>query len=351
MPFTKGHTLWNHPNCKKTQFKKGSAAHSMPHTPQARRKMSLSRMGQGVGAKNGSWKGGITPLLIKIKRLTEYKDWQKRVFKRDNYTCRSCFKRGRQNITAHHLVSFSFIVRMLKVRTVEEARKEIMLWNIRNGVTLCDDCHKDTSNYSWRASKTPRDRTIYKPVILSLLLLCFFLPQNSEAATFGYTSIGASETSLTTNTGHFSSATADASVDLDSLSIYGRGGVFKGVVFSSPTYGSPETGTLISNGATSEADYPVSSDWTVATFPTKPSVSASANYWLASFNGGTNIIAYDDIGSNIGGYDSSTGWTYPTAANVNNNFNFSNRQHSIYATYTAAAGGAEGPIQQSELWF
>ncbi len=42
------------------------------------------------GDKSPHWKGGITPLNLKIRTSAEYKIWRKAVFERDNYTCIWC---------------------------------------------------------------------------------------------------------------------------------------------------------------------------------------------------------------------------------------------------------------------
>lgn len=331
MTFTKGHTLWNHPNCKKSQFKHGEARHSVPHSVEAKLKMSESRKGKAVGSANPSWKGGVTPLLIKLKRLTEYKTWQKGVFARDNYTCRSCSIRGCKTLTAHHLVSFSFIVQMFKVRSVYEAREQIMLWNIRNGVTLCEECHKQTANYAWRANKKPRDRAIYK---IALLFVIFFIPTFSQAATFGYTTIGASSISVTADQIH-----STQSVALTEL----------GYVEEVTYYSKTDTG--VSNKSTKSAIYRVSDNlllaegsntfvsgdtpqWYTSRIPvTRLDID---NYYVgfafdAAFfgSGGTVFYYYDTVASanRVGEVI-----TYPTIPSTATPV-ASTRQLSVYATY------------------
>lgn len=57
---------------------------------------------------------------------TYYKEWIKKVFQRDNYTCQCCGKRG-GNLNAHHLYNF--------------AEYENLRYEIDNGITLCPQCH------------------------------------------------------------------------------------------------------------------------------------------------------------------------------------------------------------------
>lgn len=57
---------------------------------------------------------------------TYYKEWKNNVFKRDNYTCRCCGKRG-GNLNAHHLYNF--------------AEYENLRYDAENGITFCEKCH------------------------------------------------------------------------------------------------------------------------------------------------------------------------------------------------------------------
>ena len=70
------------------------------------------------------------------------KKWREKVFKRDNYTCRICGEYGGK-LNAHHSKSFS---EYPKLR-----------YRVKNGITLCEDCHKLTDNYL-KYSKPPKDK-------------------------------------------------------------------------------------------------------------------------------------------------------------------------------------------------
>lgn len=59
----------------------------------------------------------------------EYNDWRKEVYERDNYTCQCCGKRGNGEINAHHIYGYA-------------EYKDLRI-DIDNGVTLCEDCHKE----------------------------------------------------------------------------------------------------------------------------------------------------------------------------------------------------------------
>lgn len=54
--------------------------------------------------------------------------WRNEVYQRDDYTCQKCGKRG-GNINAHHINGYSW------------DRKNRL--NINNGITLCEECHKE----------------------------------------------------------------------------------------------------------------------------------------------------------------------------------------------------------------
>lgn len=62
--------------------------------------------------------------------------WREKIFKRDNYTCQMCGKRG-VYLEADHIKSW---IKFPKLRHVSS-----------NGRTLCRECHKLTSNYKIKA--------------------------------------------------------------------------------------------------------------------------------------------------------------------------------------------------------
>ena len=65
----------------------------------------------------------------KTTTTLEYIEWRKQVFERDSYTCQHCGDNKGGNLNAHHKNS--------RDSFPEEK------YNIDNGVTLCESCHKD----------------------------------------------------------------------------------------------------------------------------------------------------------------------------------------------------------------
>lgn len=89
------------------------------------------------------YKGGITPLNRSIRAMFQMRNWKRSVFKRDNWTCQSCFKRG-GDLNAHHLMPFAYIMKKYSIQSISDAIKCEQLWDVKNGLTMCIDCHNLT---------------------------------------------------------------------------------------------------------------------------------------------------------------------------------------------------------------
>jgi 5-methylcytosine-specific restriction endonuclease McrA len=83
----------------------------------------------------------LTPLTKKIRFSLEYKLWREAVYKRDNYTCQICERRG-ETLNADHIKKFSIILKEYNIKTFEDALNCEEMWRISNGRTLCVKCHK-----------------------------------------------------------------------------------------------------------------------------------------------------------------------------------------------------------------
>jgi hypothetical protein len=81
-----------------------------------------------IGDKSHLWKGGISPINTRIRQSSKFKKWRKSVFERDKYTCQSCFEKG-GTLHPHHIKPFA---KFPKLR-----------FELNNGITLCEDCHRE----------------------------------------------------------------------------------------------------------------------------------------------------------------------------------------------------------------
>ena len=104
------------------------------------------------GINSPRWQGGITSLNHQIRTSLDIKQWRETVFIRDDYTCRWCKVRSGNGkaviLHADHIKPFAWY---------PELRFEIT-----NGQTLCEPCHK------W---KTRLDNRVYRGAIPELNII------------------------------------------------------------------------------------------------------------------------------------------------------------------------------------
>lgn len=129
-------TVLKNPKIKLTQFQKG---HTMSESEKQKRKTTIQKSGTLSGSRNGmagrfkesnpNWKGGISYWRKQYYNSIEYRDWQKKVFERDNYKCQICgvWHTTKNIIHAHHIRQFALY---------PELRTELS-----NGITVCKKCH------------------------------------------------------------------------------------------------------------------------------------------------------------------------------------------------------------------
>ena len=156
----------------KGQFKKGhkgywldkkrgtSGMAGKKHSLTTKRKMSKAQIGRIItwgdkiskskigkpnfklrGANNPLWKGGISKINKTIRQLImetiEYKNWRREVFKRDNHICVFCGSKSGDGkaiiLHADHIKPFALFPKLR--------------FNIKNGRTLCIDCHKKSGTW------------------------------------------------------------------------------------------------------------------------------------------------------------------------------------------------------------
>ena len=94
------------------------------------------------GDKNPSWKGGVTLVYDLIRVSDKFKQWRKSVYERDHYTCQVLGVVG-GTLAAHHIVTFSSLMKKHHIETFEEAMSCDELWDISNGITLSYEEHRN----------------------------------------------------------------------------------------------------------------------------------------------------------------------------------------------------------------
>lgn len=109
------------------------------YSEEFRQKLSLRNKSR-TGERAFNWKGGISYGHKTGYYSSQYKEWRKKVFERDNYICQDCgicSGNGKATyLTAHHIKSF--------------AKHPELKFEVSNGVTLCEECHCKVDKYRAR---------------------------------------------------------------------------------------------------------------------------------------------------------------------------------------------------------
>jgi endogenous inhibitor of DNA gyrase (YacG/DUF329 family) len=115
-------------------------------------KKSMSNTIFQHGKKHPNWKGGITSFYMVIRNLDEYKEWRMKCLKRDWFRCQDCVSKVKLEV--HHLKTFTelvneFLKKYNQFSIIEDKETLTRLaftykpfWDINNGKTLCEECHK-----------------------------------------------------------------------------------------------------------------------------------------------------------------------------------------------------------------
>lgn len=121
------------------------------NSPEVRRKISEAKRGKPRldirGENCHFWKGGINPFTNSLRNCLEYKIWRTHCFQRDNYKCVLCGENGSGKLNVDHIMPFSMILQIYKIKTMDDAKSCEQLWDIRNGRTLCIPCHQKTDTF------------------------------------------------------------------------------------------------------------------------------------------------------------------------------------------------------------
>lgn len=143
---------------------KPSGTKGYKYTLEQRKKISALRRGKNAHR----YIDGRTTVSLLIRGMFEYKQWINFIFRRDNYICQECKDSKGGNLNAHHIKPFSVILQEFlqqypQFSPIEDKETLVRLaityepfWNIDNGKTLCERCHKKQNfkrlevNEKWR---------------------------------------------------------------------------------------------------------------------------------------------------------------------------------------------------------
>lgn len=106
-------------------------------TPEVRLKKSLAHR----GSKSHNWKGGRMSIKHRMRTNTKYILWRTAVFTRDKFSCTHCGDNKGGNLEADHIITVENIFNCFKIKTIDQAIDNFLLWEISNGRTLCKPCH------------------------------------------------------------------------------------------------------------------------------------------------------------------------------------------------------------------
>lgn|SRR3990167_686552 len=87
------------------------------------------------------------PFYKSIRETYKYRQWRSDIFTRDEFTCVLCEIRGWHLEADHYPKRFIDIINEYKIKTLDEALNCEELWNLNNGRTLCNQCHRKTDTW------------------------------------------------------------------------------------------------------------------------------------------------------------------------------------------------------------
>src|SRR3990167_2880783 len=131
-----------------------SYLHSLPYTEERKRKIGLAHRGMKHTEEtkrkiSDAKRDPLRQLYRAIRECYKSREWKVAVFKRDDHMCVWCGNKDR-TIQADHIKPFWKIVKENKVKTIIEALSCRELWDISNGRTLCENCHRKTDTWGNR---------------------------------------------------------------------------------------------------------------------------------------------------------------------------------------------------------
>lgn len=128
---TKGRKMTTEQRARMSAAKRGqpSPKRGIPRSPETKAKISQRlRVTAARGADCHSYKDGKAVERRGPRFSLEARRWRTDVFRRDGFTCQDCGDAAGGNLRAHHLKGW--------------ADHPDLRFELTNGVTLCDPCHK-----------------------------------------------------------------------------------------------------------------------------------------------------------------------------------------------------------------
>ena len=90
------------------------------------------------GINHYRWNGGISQLNQSIRLMTEHRKWMDKIKARDK-RCLEC--NSKKDLESHHITPLSTLIEGNGITSRDEARGCPALWDLNNGLTLCQPCH------------------------------------------------------------------------------------------------------------------------------------------------------------------------------------------------------------------
>jgi hypothetical protein len=90
-----------------------------------------------LSEENPNWKGGMKSSNQIGRYSVIHREWIRKVFERDNYTCQHCGQIG-DKLNAHHIKQW--------------AKHKSKRFELSNGITLCVVCHRKEHNWKTKSN-------------------------------------------------------------------------------------------------------------------------------------------------------------------------------------------------------
>lgn len=107
----------------------------------------IARAQKTRGENHYRWNGGSSRLNTSIRQMTENRRWMDAVKERDG----ECVRCGSTDVLeSHHVEPLAEIIERLGITSRKDARAHAAeVWDIDNGITLCQRCHYDEHGRSY----------------------------------------------------------------------------------------------------------------------------------------------------------------------------------------------------------